>query len=239
MPFEQFDMPILKALNGFVGLSNTFDFFVYTIAEYDIFKGVPMLALVWFAWFLGKQDEPLRQQDDRRSHLLLVFAGSLFAVFLSRILQLTLNVHQRPVQAGLGLKFPAIVAPAAFNSWNSFPSDHSMMFFALATGLWRINRALGGLAFLWAAIVVDLPRIYLGIHFPSDVVVGAVLGALWMLGFQRLSLLKAGSDRLVAWGKRHEAPFYAAAFIATEQVATLCDDLRHIAMSLCKHFSLH
>ena len=235
MLFEQFDMPLLKFLNGFIGLSDHFDQFAYTVSNYDLFKGVPMLALLWLAWFSRKKDELPQRQDERRSRLLLVFAGSVATVVLSRILQLVLHVHQRPIQSDLGLKFTHFIDPGAYNSWNSFPSDHSMLFFALATGLWQVNRLIGGAAFFWAAFVIDLPRIYLGIHFPSDVVVGTTLGVLCMLGFVRLPLLRAGSDRLWAWGKRHEALFYSAAFVVTEQIATLCDDLRHIASALFKN----
>ena len=56
MLFESFDLPILSFLNGFIGRSGLFDRFVFSLARYDIFKGVVMIALVWLAWFWGDRN---------------------------------------------------------------------------------------------------------------------------------------------------------------------------------------
>jgi hypothetical protein len=59
------------------------------------------------------------------------------------------------------------------SGWSSFPSDHACLFFALATGLCLISPVIGGLALLHASLIVSLPRIYLGLHYPTDVLAGA------------------------------------------------------------------
>ncbi len=68
----------------------------------------------------------------------------------------------------------------------SFPSGHTAAAFAMATFLaaWGGQRmprgfatVVGGLLLLWAAGVA-LSRVYLGVHFPSDTIAGAVLGAI-------------------------------------------------------------
>mgnify|MGYP000891241644 CR=1 FL=1 len=61
---------------------------------------------------------------------------------------------------------------------SSFPSGHTMESFAVAAAfafLFR-NRWLVILFFLWAALV-GYTRIALGVHYPSDVAGGAILGA--------------------------------------------------------------
>jgi undecaprenyl-diphosphatase len=56
-----------------------------------------------------------------------------------------------------------------------FPSDHATGAFAVAMAIYLRNRAWGALA-LVAAAVLAVGRVAIGVHFPSDVLAGAVLG---------------------------------------------------------------
>jgi membrane-associated phospholipid phosphatase len=58
----------------------------------------------------------------------------------------------------------------------SFPSAHATSSFAVATAMTRVE-PWGALAFL-LALALALGRPYLGMHYPSDVLAGAVLGVL-------------------------------------------------------------
>jgi membrane-associated phospholipid phosphatase len=58
----------------------------------------------------------------------------------------------------------------------SFPSAHATSSFAVATAMTRVA-PLGALAFA-LAVVICLGRPYLGMHYPSDVLVGAALGVI-------------------------------------------------------------
>ena len=59
----------------------------------------------------------------------------------------------------------------------SFPSGHAMSSFAGATMLYAANRRLGLGAYLLAGLIA-FSRLYLYVHFPSDVLAGAILGIL-------------------------------------------------------------
>jgi undecaprenyl-diphosphatase len=56
-----------------------------------------------------------------------------------------------------------------------FPSDHATGAFAMAMALWLYDRTIGAVAFVLAAIVA-FARVYVGVHYPSDVVGGALIG---------------------------------------------------------------
>jgi undecaprenyl-diphosphatase len=60
---------------------------------------------------------------------------------------------------------------------NSFPSGHATLFFALATIIFLYNKKTGSLYFL-AALLISLARVFCGIHWPSDILGGAVSGVL-------------------------------------------------------------
>jgi membrane-associated phospholipid phosphatase len=57
----------------------------------------------------------------------------------------------------------------------SLPSAHATASFAAATAMSRIAPARGPVLYL-GAVAMALTRPYLGMHYPSDVVVGAALG---------------------------------------------------------------
>ncbi len=69
-------------------------------------------------------------------------------------------------------KFPCLFESYAYTS---FPSGHATTAFAAAAflALWRPRWAPPALAL---AVLVAVSRVYLGAHFPSDVVAGAILG---------------------------------------------------------------
>jgi undecaprenyl-diphosphatase len=56
-----------------------------------------------------------------------------------------------------------------------FPSDHATGAFAMAAGLWFYDRTIGAVALVLAAIVA-FARVYVGVHYPADVVAGALIG---------------------------------------------------------------
>lgn len=61
------------------------------------------------------------------------------------------------------------------NTDAGFPSDHAVMAGAATAGLFLVSRRLGLLAAL-ASLVMGFARIYVGAHYPQDVVAGFVLG---------------------------------------------------------------
>ncbi len=72
-------------------------------------------------------------------------------------------------------KFPGIIDK--LTSW-SFPSGHTSSAFAAATAICTGNKKWGVAAFLFAALM-GFTRIYLGVHFFTDVLAGAVVGIVY------------------------------------------------------------
>lgn len=70
---------------------------------------------------------------------------------------------------------------------NSFPSGHTCAAFACATAWWRaLPRRWMRLTGLILAVCMGLSRLYVGVHYPSDVLGGAVVGTLCGLAAWRL-----------------------------------------------------
>ena len=58
----------------------------------------------------------------------------------------------------------------------SFPSDHATGAFAIAVAIWLYDRTIGTV-FLVIGVLVGFARVYVGVHYPGDVLGGAILGA--------------------------------------------------------------
>ena len=58
----------------------------------------------------------------------------------------------------------------------SFPSDHAVMAGAVAIGVLLVNRRLGALATVMA-LLMAFARVYVGAHYPFDVIAGLILGS--------------------------------------------------------------
>jgi membrane-associated phospholipid phosphatase len=88
---------------------------------------------------------------------------------------------------------PQILRLADVTTDFSFPSDHAVMGGAVTAGLYLVNRRLGLLAALAAALMA-FARVYIGAHYPWDVLAGLALGALvtlagWLLLRHPLTVL--------------------------------------------------
>jgi undecaprenyl-diphosphatase len=176
---QQLDVAILRLFNGYVDAWPAFDRAVSIVSEWSYVRATGLVCIVWWAWAAGRDPA-------NRTKILAGLAGVAIATACSKLIQMSVFVHLRPFrEAGeLGLTLPRALA----TNWgygSSFPSDTATMYFALAMVIFGVARKLGVGAFLWVAVVIALPRVYLTYHFPSDILAGFVLGAGVVWAMQR------------------------------------------------------
>ena len=75
------------------------------------------------------------------------------------------------------------------SSDGAFPSGHSAAAFALATTIWLHDKKMG-FVFVIAALVVGVARVLGNVHYPIDIVGGAVLGVTAAFVIERVYLRK-------------------------------------------------
>jgi membrane-associated phospholipid phosphatase len=213
----QFDRAICAFINRAARHWEWLDQTNVVVSNSDLIKGGVVLAIFWAMWF---------RFTDARERLLAGLGGSLVALFIARVLAYVLPIRQRPIlEPSMHFVPPLGLADQSnWTNWSSFPSDHAALFFAIVAGIWLANRRAGIFAFIYVAIAICLPRIYVGIHYPTDVLAGALIGlgavavllqwrALWAKPLLRIL------ERYPGWG-------YAFFFLLTFQIATLFWDLR-------------
>jgi membrane-associated phospholipid phosphatase len=123
--------------------------------------GVLLLAGYWLARRTGS---PLKV-----ARSLLAGAGVLVAVAVNQPLVHAVN-EPRPFT-----RLPHALVLVHRSADASFPSDHATMAGAVAVGLLLVDRRLGALA-VAAGLLMAFARVYVGAHYPVDVLAGLLVG---------------------------------------------------------------
>jgi undecaprenyl-diphosphatase len=219
-----FDVRIISFLNQFACHSRLLDVLVVTLSNTELLKGGAIVAALLWIWFRGGD----RKESDRKLVILTIIV-SLASVLLARALALSLPFRERPLRvAALHFRIPFTMNPQNLEGWSSFPSDHAAFFFTAAVCIFFISRQLGILALLHSIFVVCLPRIYLGVHYPTDILVGALLGTGMAFWVKVPGIGNAIASRFQRWEQLHPSQFYLFFFIVCFEVAELFASVRLI-----------
>ncbi|MFH1582227.1 MAG: phosphatase PAP2 family protein [bacterium] len=100
--------------------------------------------------------------------LRIVAAGILARIIITEIIRL---VWERPrpfIENNVNLILEH--SPLA-----SFPSGHASLFFAVSTVIYLYNKKAGILFFI-ASFLISISRVFAGIHWPADIIAGALVG---------------------------------------------------------------
>jgi undecaprenyl-diphosphatase len=154
----ELDMAVTHWINSWAGRNATVDFLMIWISA----VGVPLLVLaVAGQWWL--------RTDKRRTKHVLLAAGFSFLIGLALNQVVLLFVHRvRPYDSGVTNLL--IARSEDF----SFPCDHVTATFAIAAAFLLHGMLRRGLGFLAAAFLVTVSRVYVGTHYTSDALGGAL-----------------------------------------------------------------
>jgi undecaprenyl-diphosphatase len=215
------DLAIIQFFNGFASRSCFFDRAVVYVSGTPMLKGMVLFALVWYALFASDRARA------RRDELLAVVAFLVVALAVARILSSVLPFRLRPIHdPTLALQPVCGLDTRGLSGWSSFPSDHAVLYSMLATGIWFASRRLGWIAIIHVAVFVLLPRVYLGLHWPTDILAGVVLG----VPFAHLARYLWLRTPIGRWGHtlfvKEPGVFHAGLFVLSYLVTTHFDELR-------------
>ena len=225
-----FDASILDFLQRFGQTSLPFNHFLLFISNNDLGKGIVTMMLFWWAWFQQPEEEKGREN---RLSLVATLGGAFLSLLLGRVLQVVLPFRERPMNShGYHFTTPLGTLPK-MEEWSSFPSDHAALFYSLATGLFLVNRRAGILAFLYYFVAVCFPRMFLGLHYPTDILAGILMGVACTLACNAL-FRRLICEPAVRLGERYPGLFYSLLFFLTFELATLFDSLREAGAYVVK-----
>jgi len=219
-----FDAYLIGLLNQFVGRSWTFDTGLLLLQKTNLLTAELLVSAYWLTWFRSTETPTGSRTRER---LVASLFGTVLAVGISLVVEQCLPPRPRPIhEPGVLLHLPLGLSPVdVHREWSSFPSEHAVMFFALAAGLFLASRPMGVLAAVYTWVVTALPRVYLGFHYPTDVVGGAILGVAVVLSVNAPRVRNAIARPVLALAASRPPIFYAASFLITFQAAALFIDV--------------
>ncbi|MEH6944496.1 phosphatase PAP2 family protein [Bacillus sp. JJ722] len=153
------DYKIFRAINQFTGQNRLIDTMMITISRKMRYLFLFILLLMWI-------------RNNHRRIVLLTF----ISVGVTLLLEVCINrfyFKPRPFVNHIVNTLP----PFPSSQSSSFPSRHTTLAFAAATSVMIYKRVLGSVLII-LAFLTGLSRIWMGQHYPLDIVGSALLGSL-------------------------------------------------------------
>jgi len=217
-----FDSSIVNFFQSFSRDSWVFDCTINFISDNHIIKGGILLILLWWGWFKVSD-----KQTYVRLHTICVFIACFIGIIIGRVMALALPFRFRPMHdEALNFVLPYTVNPRLLDGWSSFPSDHALLFFVLAAGVCYMSKRLGIVAIIYATVFIGLPRIYLGLHYPTDILGGAFVGLIIVLLCNISFMVEKVAKPILKGVDKCPEYFYPLFFLISYQIADMFDNSR-------------
>lgn len=166
---RQLDHNSFLFLNGLAGKNMYLDWLVIFIGQYLIFV---IILIIISHLFLGRRD---------------LFFTALVSGFMAEITNRIISLIHFRYRPFISLS-DRVTLLINHNPDKSFPSDHAILAFALATIIIIKSKGKWGWVLLVFAILISLARVIAGLHYPADITAGAILGVLIALAVSHLSI---------------------------------------------------
>lgn len=235
------DQWLISLVDQVAGHSSVVTHVAETIVNMYLVKGTVLISLLWWIWFRrddGTADKREAMIRDREI-VVVAIASGLAALLAGRLLAHYLPFRLRPIYVPqLRGLYPDAAPPELLpRAWSAFPSDHAMLWCAIAAAIFLASRVAGIYALIHTVVLIGLPRIYLGLHYPTDVLAGAAIGIGIACVLNAAPIRKRLAAPVLWLAARLPGVFHALAFLLCFELATQFDEFRVLAHNLSKAIS--
>ena len=166
----------------------------------------------------------------------MILVGALVGLALTRALATIAPFRVRPMFEKSLAQIPLSVPPTFnFVDWSSWPCDHAAYLGALAFGLAVLSRRLTIPVMTYFAVWICGPRLYLGIHYTSDVLMGTAIGIVTVWATLHIEEVRSFvANPLLAFMEAKPHLFYTTAFLVLFEMAMLFWDVQQPVHALLK-----
>jgi len=221
---NEFDSTIILFFNQYAHISTTFDKFIVTLSSNHLLKGGVIASLMWYVLFNN-----LSNFDKNKFYIIASIISTIISLSIARGLSLILQMRLRPLhEQSIDFILPYGIGKELLDGWNSMPSDHATLFFTLSIGLYFTSKRIGLFALFYTVVFICIPRVYLGLHYPTDLIVGAIIGIIVSYIVFSLPFFIIRINKLIRFSAFHSGSFYSIIFLFTYQIADMFDTTRDL-----------
>jgi len=151
------DVKIFRAIHQLIGRSSLIDQFMILVSNKVRYVYFLILIVMWFKKY------PYRQMTNN------AVISAFIALILNLFFKLFISKPRPFLKSRVGILIPSKID-------SSFPSKHTLLVFAVSTSILLYNRVLGSIM-TGLAVLTGFSRIWVGHHYPSDIIGSALLGS--------------------------------------------------------------
>ena len=174
------DLTIFQFINNLAGRWYWLDEAGIFLATY---VGLLLVAYLGYLFYFPPKNWRTRLTDGGKKEMRRMVWVSAISAIVARgvVVELIRFFYHRPRPISVDA-----VHHLVMNTEWSFPSGHASFFFALSTGVYLYNKKLG-IIFYLVSLLMGIARIFIGVHWPSDILGGILLGIVTALIVQKIS----------------------------------------------------
>ncbi|GEM_PF-2458436 len=207
-PHLPYDVFIVKLFNQFCGKSIFWDTLSLIFLSVDALRTAILVALIIGIWEYGKAKKDINSNK----RVLAILFSIVLTLGIIEILNALIESPRPIVTYKSSINSPIITEntqPLWKNGWvrnpkhGSFPSDTVALLASMAIGLFLWNRILGIFAIIFVIFAGILPRLYFGLHYPSDMILGFLIAVFSSFIVERVKFFDLLSLKILDLQSRH------------------------------------
>lgn len=167
---------IFRAINRLAGHFSLMDMLMILISNKVRYVFIFVLGLMWF------------RNDSGKKVVLNAINSTVFTLLINNLIKLFYFKPRPFMKRRIGILIPS-------KTDSSFPSKHTLLVFAVSTSIFLGERFLGSIM-LGLSVLTGLSRIWVGHHYPSDIIGSSFIGTLTSLVIDKTSRLFRSFVRL-------------------------------------------
>ncbi|WP_125568277.1 undecaprenyl-diphosphatase [Companilactobacillus insicii] len=158
------DIYMFRLINNLANKSETLNYLGVFTAKYTVYILALVMVILWFA---------KRNDFQTRKMLIIATLSCVLSELVGKLVAGHIYFHKQPFAVLSGVN--KLISK---NIGNSFPSDHTIVFFSIMVIFFIYFKSKLRYLFPVLAIIVGISRIFVGVHYPIDIFVGASIGTI-------------------------------------------------------------
>ena len=201
-PHPVWDIQTVLYFNKFCGKSLLQDTIALIFLSVDALRTAILMACTIGIWEYGKT----KNDKTAKQKVIYIFISIIICLGTIEIMNAIID-SPRPIVTYENQITNPLLTQETKELWRdgwarnakhgSFPSDTVALIATIACGIFFWNKAIGSIAILFVIITGVIPRLYFGLHYPSDMIIGFLIALLSSWIVNKIKIFTSISNELI------------------------------------------